>query len=481
MLFALLGGVLGLLLGHAALRALVSAIPDEIPRWAAFGVDARVVAFTLGASVLTLVLFGWAPALHALRDDLRTAMTSAPSGSTRSPRGRHTLRLLVGGEFALASLLLVCGGLLLSAFNKVSQVDPGFEPRGVLTFRVNLPEASYPEDKRLAFWDRMIERLDALPGVDSAGAVTCAPLGCHWGNFYEAEGAAPRGSSDKNPVVLNRYATASYFRTMGVRLRDGRLLEPADGRAGDSVAVVNEAFVKEFLPGEKSAVGRRIRRGGSQNNEAPWTTIVGVVADVKHYGLERAMRPGVYLPLPSQPVATLTVALKTQGSPEALVAGVRSAVRELDPDLALYQLRTMEQAIRRSMVARATYSWLLGVFAALALVLALGGTYGVTGYLASQRTRELGIRVALGARAGDIRRSVLKGSLTVILAGAAVGAVGSVLAARLLSTLLFGGSPHDPAVLAAALALLGATALLASWLPAARAARVDPMTTLRSE
>jgi len=484
LLFAALGGVLGLLLGDAALRALVSAIPDEIPRWAAFSVDARVVAFAFAATGLTLLLFGWAPALHALGGDVRSAMATAPAGSTASPRGGRTLRLLVGAEFALAALLLVCGGLLLSAFDKVRRVDPGFEPRGVLTFQLNLPEASYPDPpQRLAFWSRLVERLEALPGVDAAGAITCPPLGCHWGTFFEAEGQPPRGPSDKNPVVLHRYATPGYFQTLGVRLRDGRLLEAADGRTeGASVAVVNEAFVREFLPDEPYPVGRRFRRASSSQSERPWTTIVGVAADVKHYGLERPMRPGVYFPLPVQPASGLTVALHTAAlAPESLVSSARSVVRELDPDLALFQVRTMEQAIRRSMVARASYSWLLAVFASVALVLALGGTYGVTGYLATQRTREMGIRVALGARAADIRRSVLRGTLSVVLSGALAGTLVSLAAARPLRALLFGVAPHDPVVIGGVVLLLAATALAASWLPAARAARADPMTTLRSD
>jgi len=481
LLFALAGGVLGLALGYAALRALVSAIPDEIPSWAVFGLDARVVGFAFAATALTLVLFGWAPALHALRGDLRQAMSNAASGTTSSPRGRRTLRLLVGAEFALAALLLVCGGLLLQAYTRVRQIDPGFEPRGVLTFGVYLPAATYPNDaKRLAFWNRLIERLQAQPGVVSAAAITCAPLGCHWGNFFTVEGAPPRGKDDKNPVVLQRYATVDYFKTMGIRLRDGRLFEPGDfGADAPRGVIVNEAFVREFMPGEAHPVGRRLRRASS--GETPWIEVLGVVGDVKHYGLERPMRPGVYFPLPAAPVDNLTVALKTRGEPESLVAGARAAVRQLDSDLAVFQVRTMEQALRRSMTARATYSWLLAVFALLALLLALGGTYGVTGYLASQRTREMGIRIALGARTADIRRSVLKGSLGVVALGMILGALLSVAAANQISSLLFGVSPHDPVVLVGAVLVLGLTALAASWFPAVRASRVDPMTTLRSE
>ncbi|MFI4944839.1 MAG: ADOP family duplicated permease, partial [Burkholderiales bacterium] len=482
LLFALAGGALGLALGYAALRALVRALPDEVPSWAVFGLDARVVGFAFAATALTLVLFGWAPALHALRGDLRQAMSNAASGTTASPRGRRTLRLLVGAEFALAALLLVCGGLLLQAYTRVRQIDPGFEPRGVLTFGVYLPAASYPDDaKRLAFWDRLIERLQAQPGVASAAAITCAPLGCHWGNFFAVEGAPPRGKDDKNPVVLQRYATVDYFKTMGIRLRDGRIFEPADFGPGEARgAIVNEAFVREFLPGEAHPVGHRFRRASS-GETPPWIPILGVVGDVKHYGLERPMRPGVYFPITARPVDSLTLALKTAGDPESLVAGARAAVRELDPDLAVFQVRTMEQALRRSMTARATYSWLLAVFALLALLLALGGTYGVTGYLASQRTREMGIRIALGARTADIRRSVLKGSLGVVVVGMIFGALSSIAAASQISSLLFGVSPRDPVVLVGAVLVLGLTALAASWFPAVRASRVDPMTTLRSE
>ena len=480
LLFALAGGALGLALGYAALRALVRALPEEVPSWAVFGLDTRVVGFAFAATALTLVLFGWAPALHALRGALRQAMSTAASGSTASPRGRRTLRLLVGAEFALAALLLVCGGLLLQAYTRVRQIDPGFEPRGVLTFGVYLPAASYPDEaKRLAFWNRLIERLQTQPGVTSAAAITCPPLGCHWGNFFSVEGAPPRGKDDKNPVVLQRYATLDYFQTMGIRLRDGRLFEPADFGPGEARgAIVNEAFVREFLPGQPHPVGRRFRGTGSA---APWITIVGVVGDVKHYGLERPMRPGVYFPITARPVDNLTVALKTAGDPESLVAGARAAVRELDSDLAVFQVRTMEQALRRSMTARATYSWLLAVFALLAVLLALGGTYGVTSYLASQRTREMGIRIALGARTADIRRSVLKGSLAVVVVGMVLGALSSIAAANQISSLLFGVSPHDPVVLVGAVLVLGLTALAASWFPAVRASRVDPMTTLRSE
>jgi predicted permease len=481
LLLAGLGGALGLLGGYWALRTLVRAIPDEMPRWAVFSLDPRLMAFALLVTAATAVLFGWAPAVHALRDDLRSAMSNVASGTTASPRGRRTLRLLVGGEFALAALLLICGGLLMQAFDRVRQVSPGFETRGILTFGVYLPEATYPDkEKRLAFWDRLLERMQALPGVDSAAAITCAPLGCHWGSFFVAEGQPPRDAGQPNPVVLYRYATPAYFRTLGVRLKSGRLFDDRDGRgSGEKVVVINEAFAREFFPGVADPVGRRIRRGSKDDN--PWVTVVGLVGDVKHYGLERPMRPGLYFPLPDYPADGLTIALKTSGEPNALAAPARAVMRELDPDLAVYQVRTMEEALRRSLTTRATYSWLLAVFAFLAFVLALGGTYGVTAYLATQRTREIGIRLALGAQGADIRGAVLRGSLAVVGIGVALGMLSSLGVARLLSSLLFGVPPHDLLVLGTTGGVLFVSSLLANWLPAARAARVDPMTTLRAE
>jgi predicted permease len=404
-------------------------------------------------------------------------MTNVASGTTASPRGRRTLHGLVGMEFALAAVLLVCGGLLLQAFERVREVPPGFEAKGVLTFRVNLHEASYPDDaKRLAFWNRLLDRMRALPGVQHAAAITCPPLGCHWGNLFSVEGQPPL--TEKNPVVLQRFASVDYLRTLGVKLAAGRDFDAQDGLPGRGPAViVNQEFVRTFILDGRDPLGARVRGG----RDHPGYEIVGVVEDARHYGLERPMRPGVYFPLPNRPVSSLTIALKTGGDPSALAASSRAAVRELDPDLAVFQVRSMEEVLRRSLAARSTYSWMLAVFAVLALVLALGGTYGVTAYLASQRTREIGIRMALGAQRADIRRSVLRGSLTMVAIGAALGLVASLAAARGLSSLLFGVSPHDARVLLGAVAVLALTALAASWLPAARISRVDPMATLRAD
>ena len=481
-LLAVAGGALGLLLGSWALDTLVRAAADQVPRWAAFDLDWRVMAFSVGLAAITVILFGWAPAFHALRGDLRGAMQTTTAGTTAAPAGRRTLGLLVASEFALAALLLVCGGLLYRAYDRVRSVDPGFEPEHVLTFSVFLPEAKYPDDKaRGAFWDRLAPSMAALPGVEAAGLVNCPPLGCHWGNFFEVEGRVASAKED-NPVMLVRVASPSYARAMGLRVTRGRFFEPAEDRPYDpkdgGVVVVNEMFARTFWPNVADPVGRRIR---GTYDKAPWITVVGVVADIKHYGLERPMRPGLYFPLKRRPLDNITVALRTTGDPLASAASARVAINALDPELPLYRVRSMRQALAQSMEMRLAYSWLLGVFAMLAVLLAVGGGYGVTSFLAAQRTREMGIRVALGAQGADILRAVLSGSVVLASVGVGVGLLASLGASKMLASLLFGVSPRDVGVLGATAAVLVLAAVVANLWPARRAARVDPVGLLRSE
>jgi predicted permease len=476
------GGALGLLIGNWAIQVLIQSLPAQAPRWADFTLDVRMVIFTLATCIVTVVLFGWAPALHAMNADLRGVVAAATAGSTPMVRGRRTLRALVVAEFAVASLMFVCGGLLVRAHERVRNVDPGFDPKGVFTFTVSLPGATYPDaPKRLAFLQRVEERLRTVPGVTNAGLVTCAPLSnCHWGVFFHAEGAPPRGPNDPNPVILNRMASSGYFAAMSIRLKEGRYFNHTEGHEGagnPTVIVVNESFVKTHWPDGSSPIGKRVRQG----ERAPWLTVVGVVEDVKHYGLEQPARPGVYIPMPRLVQSTMTVALRTSGDPVQLTPTIRGIVREMDPELPIYNARTMEERMALSMTLRAAYSWMLGVFAAIALLLALGGSYGVTSYLVSQRTRELGIRVALGAGRGDISRAVLKGSLAVVSIGVVVGVAAAIGAGRFLSSLLFGVPPYDALILTIAAVALLSTGLLANWLPARRASRVDPMISLRAD
>jgi predicted permease len=533
---AIVSGASGIVLGRWALSLLVSATEGTLPSWALFDLDSRTVLFAVLATAGTSLLFGWAPALHAMRGDLRSAMQDTTAGSTTSPRGRRTLTWLVAAEFTLASVLLVGGVLLFRAFSQVQRVDPGFRPDHALSFSIALPGASYADGAaRLAFWDQLLARLRTTPGIEAAGIVTCPPLTCHWGNFYRIEGRAPLGPNESNPVVLSRVASAGYFESLGVRLLAGRFFDEHDGRAAfkaeadararqaeadararqaegarpgsargaspeaapplspqpaDRSVIVNESFVRMAWPGTtpQQAVGRRL---AFNDSTAPWINIVGVTADVKHYGLERPMRPGLYFPVPQMANRTsaMAVVVRTKGDPDAAANTVRQIVGEIDRTLPLYRVQTMERAIADSLRTRATYSWMLAVFAGLAFVLALGGTYGVTSYLVTQRTREIGIRMAMGARSADILRAVLRGSLSPIGLGVAVGLASAVWLASLLTggeptpsstpSLLFGVSPGDPAVIAGAAVLLAVAAIVANWIPARRAASTDPATSIR--
>ena len=359
-------------------------------------------------------------------------------------------------------------------------VDPGFRAEGVLVAAIPLSEGTRPEaDQWMAFWNEFERRAAAIPGVDAAGLITCAPLsGCHNGQFFDVDAGIPIPDGT-NPVVLYRMATAGYFRAMGLRLKEGRFLEDADSRPKAAPAVVvNESFVRTFWGSGASGAGRRIK---FRYPNAPWITVVGVVQDVKHYGLDRPMRPGIYTPLVTNPRSMLMAALHTSMPPESLVPAVQEILRQMDPEVPLYRPSSMEGRVRQSTALRAAFSWMLAVFAVLAFVLAVGGAYGVSTYLVTQRTREIGIRVALGARTADIFRSVAATGVGVVLAGVVCGIAASMAVARLMGDALFGVSAYDAGVLSGVAAVLIGTALLANGLPARRAARIDPMRSLRTE
>ena len=479
-LLATAGGIFGVLAGRWAFHLLVASLDEGLPYWVSPTLDVRIVGFSVLLTVVTTVLFGWAPALHAVRGDLRSAMNDSLGGTTVSPGGRRTLTWLVAAEFTIASILLAGGGLLFRAFDQVRRVDPGFAADHVLTFSLSLPTAIYKDGAaRIAFWDRLLERLRATPGVQSASVINCPPLSCHLGNFFRVEGRPPLKPGESNPVVLTRFASVGYFESMGIRLKAGRFFTPQDGRPNTPpVVIVNETFVRTAWPNETDVIGKRIAFNGAKN---PWMDVIGVTGEVKHYGLERPMRPGLYFPTQMLPdrTGTMAVIIRTTAEPDAFTNTARSIVQQLDPTLPLYRIRTMEGALAESMRTRALYSWMLAVFAGLALILALGGTYGVTSYLVSQRTREIGIRMAMGAGSSDIMRSILRGSLTAILVGLTLGLASVVGLARLLGDMLFGVPPHDPVIHVTAAAALIVAAILANWLPARRAARTDPMVSLK--
>jgi predicted permease len=479
-LLALAGGVAGVALGRVALGVLVASVDDLVPPWATLTPDVRLVLFAVLVTAGTTVLFGWAPALHAVRGDLRAAMGDAAAASTTAPRGRRTLTALVVAEFTLAALLIAGGALLFRAFDQIRRVDPGYRPDHVLVFSVSLPPAVYKDGpSRTAFWARLLERLRQTPGVEHAGAISCPPLTCHWGNFYRIEGRPPLKPGEADPVVLSRIASEGYFEAMGARLRAGRFFEAQDGRANaPPVVIVNDTFARTFWPGAADVLGKRMGFRG----DAPWMTVIGVTEDVKHYGLDRPMRPGLYFyPAPPLDIRTsgMYMVVRTTGDPAAFTPTARAIVKDLDPTLPLFRDQTAEAMLATSLQRRATYSWMAAVFAGLALVLALGGAYGVSSYLVTQRTREIGIRLAIGARTADIVRSVLAKGLAAAALGIVLGVVGIVSVAGLLTEVLFGVSPRDPVILGGSALALVLAAAVANWLPARRAARTDAMISLR--
>jgi predicted permease len=330
-----------------------------------------------------------------------------------------------------------------------------------------------------AFFDRLLERVRALPGVDAAGGISCPPLTCHQGQFVQAEGAPPPAPGEPDPVVLTRFATPGYFEALDIGLVAGRSFIESDGTADSAgVVIVNQMLAKRLWPEIADPVGRRLHFRGSSNR---WLTVIGVAHDVKHYGLDEPSRPGLYLPVHQSFRASLAIVAHTSGNPMALVAPARAIVRELDADLPVFQVNSMAGALAQSMALRRTYSRFLAIFAIVALALAAGGLYGVVSYGVTQRTKEIGIRVALGARRGEVVRMILGQGMALVGTGLVLGVIGSLAVARLITGLLFGVSSGDPFVYAAAAAALGATAVAANLVPAWRAARLDPQKALREE
>ena len=430
------------------------------------------------------MLCGLIPALDGSRVNLNGALQAAAARSWETPRQRRTLGTLVAGQVALALVLLLVAGLLMKASDRVQQVDPGYRPDSVLTFRVSRNGEQYPERaQRQAFFEQLIERSRAVPGVSAVGITGSVPLGGHWGNFFEAEGAAPRAEDD-NPVVLQRVISPGYLDAIGVRLTAGRFFTDRDGLTdGAGAAIVNESLTRLFWPGAApdAAVGRRIRTTNisGEPNHSPWLMVVGVTADTQHYGLETPMRPGLFLPLAQGLPGSMTVVWRTTGEPTALTRTARSLVAEIDADLPIYGVTTMAAELDESLAVRQTFSWLLAVFAVVALGLALAGLYGVVSYSVSQHAREIGIRLALGAQRIQVVGQVVRRGMLLVGAGVLVGLAAAAASGRFLSEVLFGISAFDPPTYLIVTAVIASVGLLATLIPAHRASSVDPMSVLR--
>lgn len=473
LLLAALGGAAGLLAARAGLGALLSLIPDEgfLPSFITLSVDWRAAAFAGLLCVTATLVFGLLPAWSTSRSDLQSLLADSARGASKGPQ-RKLLNGLVVGEVALALLLAIGAGLLLEGFKRLNDVDPGFLPQDLLTFRISLPLSDYPEaEQRQAFVQGLKERLSALPGVSGAGVVSHLPLGGHTGYFIQAEGGRDLGD-DRNPVVLRRVSLPGYLKVMGIRLLAGRDFSESEGQP---VAIVNQTLADTFWE-DGQAVGRRIRYASSEE----WMTVIGVTQDVKHYGIDEEMRPGIYIPYQQAAVSTVSFALRSrQSDMESLTSQVRAAVQERDAALPIYSVEVLSERLAQSLWGRRALAWVFAGFAATALLLAVGGLYGVISYSVNQRRFELGIRMAVGAGQRQVMRQVMRHGLLLSGAGMTLGLLAAWWLMRFLTSLLIGVSPTEPLIYAAAFLLLAASAGAANLVPAWRASRLDPVQVLR--
>jgi putative ABC transport system permease protein len=482
---AAIAGILGTLLGRWGLKVLVAAAPDQIPGWVQLQADGRTLVFGALVIVLTAIVFGLVPAMQPRRADVAGSLAWG-GGGTRTSAGlpqRRLLDALVVIEIALALVLLTGSGLLVRAYANLRDTDPGFRTDGVTTFRLSLPLAKYTNGvAQERFYARLVERLQATPGIANAGIVTCLPFGCHWGSFVRAEGAAPPAKNESNPVVLMRYASSGYFETMGIRLTRGRIFTDDEARAGGPhPVVVNEQLARQLWPNVDDPTGRRFMRNGDTTTSHRMT-VVGVVEDVRHYGLVDPMRPGLYLSSSdvdtSRYLPAYGIAVRSASAPAAVAAALRAVVRQLDPELPLIELQSAQAALNRSIANRRTIAFAFAAFGAVALALALGGIYAVLSYVVGRRRQEIGIRMALGARRGQVVQLVVRQGLRLVLLGVAIGLPLALMAAGTLSSLLVGVGARDPITYVVAILLLAGTAAVSALIPARRAAGVDPKTAL---
>jgi predicted permease len=473
-----LGGAMGLLLGWAGTRALVRLQPEGMLRVHDFGVDAAVLAYVLAITTLSGLLFGVAPALWMRRRDPADSLKEGGRGSGQGSRAKRWGEVLVVGEVALALLMTTGAGLVVRSFLQVRNVNPGFDSHGVLTAQVGLNQSYDTSTKVQAFVSQLETRSRAIPGVTNAALATSIPFnGTAYTSDYIAYG---RAADQYGTEVGHRAVTASYFTTMKVPLRGGRMFDETDGLGSAPVVLINEALAKAYFQGQ-NPVGQRIAFDKVPTPKSTWYTIVGVVASEHVDALDVQPRIEVFHSAMQEPPTGTFVLLRTDGDPASLVASLRAVLHDLDPSLALIDAKPMD-VLRAGSMARIRFmtTMLLG-FALVGVVLAVVGVYGVLAHVSRNRTREMGIRVALGAQPTQVRWLVVRHGLALAVAGLALGLVIAAFATRLMSTLLFNVAPNDPLTLIGVSLILATTSLLAAWLPARRAARVDPAIALRAE
>jgi putative ABC transport system permease protein len=485
LLLAVLGGGVGLLLSLWGVSLLKNFIPENISQVEAINIDSRVLLFTLFVSLLTGLIFGLAPATQASSLNLNETLKEGGRDSAAGSRGNRIRSLLVIVEVAVSLILLIGAGLLINSFLRLRDVDPGFRADNLLTMQVVLPTFKYPNhERRTAFYDELLRRIETLPGVKSAAVTTNLPL-YQQGNSIgiSVEGIPdPAPGQGRRPTVATRVVSPRYFETMGIQLLQGRGFSAQDTADAPAAALINETMARRFWP-EQDPTGKRITSGSLTSTDPDdWITVVGVVKDVRQFELVADPKPQMYLSYTQAGFfAPSDLVVSTAVEPLSLAATVRRTVWEVDRDQPVSKIRTMEEIVSQS-VARQRFSMLLlGIFAALALVLAAVGIYGVMSYSVAQRTREFGIRMALGAQRSDVLKLAVGQGLKLVLIGIVIGLAAAFVLTRVMSSLLFGVSATDPATFMIISLVLIGVAVVASFIPARRATKIDPMVALRYE
>ena len=474
------GGVVGLLVSYWGVRAIAGLDPRNVPFAADVRIDATVLLFTLAIALLTGVIFGAVPALQSSRANVQDTLRSETRGST-SGRSTHVIRSsLVVTEVALALTLLVGAGLLIKSFSRISAVDPGFQSGNLLTFSITLPRAKYPSDTaRIAFYDRVLAEFKTLPGVSSVGATSVLPFGGGWStSSFDIEGYQVPDNTP-GPWGDIRSVSPDFAVTLGIPQQRGRFINDADRPGAPPVVVIDEELARRYFP-NANPIGRRItfNRGAPQTT---WITIIGVVGHAAHEGLDAEKRIQVYFPFRQSGAGNLNFALRTPGDPTALISSVRTAVRRVDPEQPISTVATMDELVEASLGPRRLNMTLLALFGALAIVLASLGIYGVNSQLVTQRRRELGVRIALGASTSEVMRLVLGHGMALTGIGVLAGSAGAYGLTRLIRAQLYGVNAADPVTFVAVALLLSTIAFIACALPAWRATRLDPLRVLREE
>ena len=478
LVMAVVGGALGIGVAAAGLGLLVETFPSQVVE-VEVGLDGPVLLFAVGVSLLAGLVFGLAPALRTARTDLQKTLREGGPGASSDRSGHRVRRFLVAGEFALALTLLTGAGLMIRSLIGLQSVDPGFEPDGVLTAAISLPSATYPENAdRRAFMDRLIDEVEALPGVEAAGTTSVLPFSGSWATTsFNVEGYTP-GDDEPIPWGDIRVVYPGFEEALGLRLLKGRFLTENDGPDQPVVGVVDDELVRRYWP-DTDPIGRHVYFGEPGAEGTMEIRVVGVVEHTAHEGLDADPRIQLYGSYRQNPQNFANLVIRTDGDPLTMVAAVRGAVRSVDPDMPIAAVRTMSDLVGESMTDRRVLMNLLSIFAAVALLLASLGIYGVMSQLVGERRRELGVRMAFGATAGDVISLVLRQGAMLAVVGILLGLAGSAVLTRVMQSQLYGVSSVDPLTFGAVTGVLLVVALAAVGVAAARAARIDPVTSLR--